>query len=40
MIRTRVGEDDHPDLVGQRERCRCPRERLPGGTSGGARIDL
>jgi protease PrsW len=34
MIRTRVGEDDHPDLVGQRERCRALRERLPGGTAG------
>jgi protease PrsW len=30
MIRTRVGDDHHPDLVGQRERCRALRERLPG----------
>ena len=34
MIRTRVGEEDHPELVRQRERCRALRERLPGGTAG------
>jgi hypothetical protein len=31
MIRTRVGDDDHPDLVRQRELCQSLRERLPGG---------
>jgi protease PrsW len=29
MIRTRVADDDHPDLVRQRDRCRSLRERLP-----------
>jgi hypothetical protein len=29
MIRTRVGDDDHPDLVRQRDLCRSLRERLP-----------
>lgn len=29
MIRTRVGDDDHPGLVRQRDLCRSLRERLP-----------
>lgn len=34
MVRTRVEEDDHPDLVAQRERCRGLREEVQAAVEG------